>query len=55
MRECAERRMERLSNMKYHDLHDDFHGNISENIEVRLETEGEFNFNKIFDLLLSKH
>lgn len=54
IREEAERRIEDLRNANYQKLFGDFGANFTESIEIELETEGHYDFFKLFELMFTK-
>ncbi|KAB0443268.1 hypothetical protein [Lysinibacillus fusiformis] len=54
IREQNERRIEMLKNASYQKLFADFGANFTESIEIELETEGHFDFFKLFEQMFTK-
>ncbi|MGA3674094.1 hypothetical protein [Lysinibacillus agricola] len=54
IRERNINRIERLKVASYQKLFEDFGANFTESIEIELETEGHFDFFKLFELMFTK-
>lgn len=54
IRKQAESRMEDLKIADYQKLFEDFGGNFTESIEIELETEGHYDFFKLFEIMFTK-